>query len=497
MSFAAKRLTGNIAIPVLIAASFFWSWVDSTFFGLMQTVDLNDEQLNRQVFSVSFLFSLIPLVVVAVGRTPLFKRLVHMRLFFGSAAFLGFLGTVLISIGTMLGNSSLAVFGSAGAGLFLGIGILVWGYVCTCQGARRAFIHLASVWAFDSIFNTALISLKDLPAEYFLSLMPLASTLLLGLSMRTHLAKVFADPYARSVRAQSSKQLKRTNFLKEKFGVLAAIFLASIASGILIALTLLDPAQNSQESNYLYVFVRNVACFILLVRFTFSPICAQSVFRDGIIVMAVGLISASVALSFGLVSLNFSHQVFSLGYACFDLMIWMTIAKGRFVLRWSLPRTIGFVQLFNQVGILAGTGVPLLFAFETDPGLLVWVLLGVAFVILFSAVFLTQTYPAEPPLEWFGDKASKPLEASGPAQDAAAVSFEGGLEDLARLHAFTKQESKVFVLLVEGRSIPYISEQLHITQNTTKTHVRHIYEKAQVHGKQELIDFARRRTDEL
>lgn len=48
--------------------------------------------------------------------------------------------------------------------------------------------------------------------------------------------------------------------------------------------------------------------------------------------------------------------------------------------------------------------------------------------------------------------------------------------------------SIILALVALGRSAKYISEELMVSYNTTRTHVRHIYEKLNIHSKQELID---------
>lgn len=51
----------------------------------------------------------------------------------------------------------------------------------------------------------------------------------------------------------------------------------------------------------------------------------------------------------------------------------------------------------------------------------------------------------------------------------------------------SQREVEVLRLLVEGRSAKYVSEELLISFNTARSHIRHIYEKLDVHSKQELI----------
>ena len=52
------------------------------------------------------------------------------------------------------------------------------------------------------------------------------------------------------------------------------------------------------------------------------------------------------------------------------------------------------------------------------------------------------------------------------------------------------REREIGALLANGRTQPWIAERLSISENTVGTHVRHIYQKADVHGRQEFIDQA-------
>ena len=65
-------------------------------------------------------------------------------------------------------------------------------------------------------------------------------------------------------------------------------------------------------------------------------------------------------------------------------------------------------------------------------------------------------------------------------EDSAAV--------FARVVGLTARETEILSLLVRGRTLPYIANELFVTTGTVKTHVRHIYEKALVNNRQELLD---------
>lgn len=61
---------------------------------------------------------------------------------------------------------------------------------------------------------------------------------------------------------------------------------------------------------------------------------------------------------------------------------------------------------------------------------------------------------------------------------------------LASSYSLTERETDVLALLLDGRSVPYIQETLHVSANTAKTHIRHIYQKLDVHNRQDLITLA-------
>ena len=79
-----------------------------------------------------------------------------------------------------------------------------------------------------------------------------------------------------------------------------------------------------------------------------------------------------------------------------------------------------------------------------------------------------------------------PVEVvAAPAPEAA---IEARCAHLAAAHGLTEREGEVFALLARGRNGAFIQEECRVTRNTAKTHIRHIYQKLNVHTQQELID---------
>ena len=59
---------------------------------------------------------------------------------------------------------------------------------------------------------------------------------------------------------------------------------------------------------------------------------------------------------------------------------------------------------------------------------------------------------------------------------------------LASQYSLTPRELEVFQMLARGRDRAYIQEQLVVSRNTVKAHVKHIYAKLDIHSHQDLID---------
>ena len=98
-------------------------------------------------------------------------------------------------------------------------------------------------------------------------------------------------------------------------------------------------------------------------------------------------------------------------------------------------------------------------------------------------------------------------EATAPGEDAAqsekavreepscerdtAAATAPPLAALVREYGLTVREQEILAPFCEGRSVPYIAKMLYLSENTVKSHLRHIYTKCEVHNKQALLDLVR------
>ncbi len=56
-------------------------------------------------------------------------------------------------------------------------------------------------------------------------------------------------------------------------------------------------------------------------------------------------------------------------------------------------------------------------------------------------------------------------------------------------NGLTTREVEVLALIAHGKTYPQIAETLYISPDTVKSHVRHIYEKTDVHARSEAADW--------
>jgi DNA-binding NarL/FixJ family response regulator len=75
-----------------------------------------------------------------------------------------------------------------------------------------------------------------------------------------------------------------------------------------------------------------------------------------------------------------------------------------------------------------------------------------------------------------------------PEGDGADASRLTRYDVLADEYALSPREREVLELLGQGRDLPHIQKELHISRGTAKTHAQHIYTKIGVHTRQELLD---------
>lgn len=206
-------------------------------------------------------------------------------------------------------------------------------------------------------------------------------------------------------------------------------------------------------------------------------------YRTSITVMLLGFISAP-ALPDQLRGISLGAIM--LGYSLFSELVWVmhphfaVEINGRRFDLFGWNRVL--LHLFGLAGTLAGYA--LLARSEVgDAASSVACMALTALVVLLAVNVMTERDFMQfiNPLE---------VESPRPQNGGAAgrMSVEEACGRLVLRHGLSRREAEVFALLAQGRSLPYIEEQLMISDSTARTHARSIYRKLDVHSRQALLN---------
>ena len=98
--------------------------------------------------------------------------------------------------------------------------------------------------------------------------------------------------------------------------------------------------------------------------------------------------------------------------------------------------------------------------------------LGVSLVLSYGFVLVATT----------AGKGTRRSSAFEPKQEDSLPVLERASAILAAEHGLTPRECELLKYLLQGRSVPWISERFVISEGTTRTHVQNIYKKIGVHS---------------
>lgn len=147
--------------------------------------------------------------------------------------------------------------------------------------------------------------------------------------------------------------------------------------------------------------------------------------------------------------------------------------------RWSL--SIALVTVALGGGILASPALDDLIKTTVSLTLFVGYLVALA-TVAFARGNSRSAASAAPAPE--GDPEGRDIPATDPIDTRCA--------QLGEQHGLSPRESEVLALLARGRTATYIAGELYVSKETVKVHVRHIYEKLDVHSRTELLDLFQR-----
>ena len=216
--------------------------------------------------------------------------------------------------------------------------------------------------------------------------------------------------------------------------------------------------------------------------------------------MAIPLIGvAFVMLPLFSDGLEAAQSICIVGFNSFYFMVWALWTSDAQGAQLPARFIAGLLVLVGaeSLGSVLGSGIAPNVAQDSDASLAI-VCLVVVYLLLMAGMLSfdrgqvaarreQQRQEGAAPV---GTRAFPPRQES--SQDAPAnarlTETRAELERLAERFQLSARETQVFELLAKGRNREHISKTLFISDNTTRTHMKNVYRKLDVHSQQELID---------
>jgi DNA-binding CsgD family transcriptional regulator len=232
---------------------------------------------------------------------------------------------------------------------------------------------------------------------------------------------------------------------------------------------------DSYTSNYMLHIASQVAAALIAL----AVVCWLR--RGYWFLSTIGLASflSGLAISLTNTALLGGLRVFfiNFGVTCIDLLTWILLFEFFWETRLAWGRVFGLIRGITLLASFAGAAFAFFWASALDESVqkAVTITLMAAMVVIFSSLFGVRDIAS---LWGYPKRGIRET----PNNSGKRTLF------LSRSYGLTTRESEIAVLLMRGRSEPFISETLFISPHTVHSHINHIYAKMKVHSRQEFLD---------
>ncbi len=287
-------------------------------------------------------------------------------------------------------------------------------------------------------------------------------------------AAVLYALHARSSRSSSDVPKPARVDMTVKPLVILAV-LTGFAYGLVRTFAIGGLEESSMQAGMMSECLGTCLCALLLVA-VFLLQCRQSLFEQCLLFVVPLVATGMLLISMQGVNASAPAAVNTGGFACFFNLMWyfaaVLAAHGK---NHRVTFLVALLFFSSQLGQLLGSLVPAQFANAFSSGLMY-------LLLLILTVFMY----------WRAKSARAAAGATGLASDTLLVPGEerakGDVDAWAQHFGFSQREVEIAVLLMQRIPYKQIGEELFISGNTVKTHVRNIYKKAGVSSREELLE---------
>lgn len=467
----------------------------------------------------------------------------------------GVIGNGAMMLAGAFSNTVVGVGSAILVGLVMGVMQILWGKVCIAQGHRRALIHISGAWACGFFINALIENLVPLTRGLFVVALPLLTVIVfiaLGKLQDSEMYRidwgcVDCDAQHESLKTHWSKW----TVVGVDWSLPLFTLVFCIAFGFMYSLEVFPTTVDNPANAFRFIAFRGLTALTLFV-ISLTPLVSHisTVFVACLSLMAAGVLALTVQVFTGATQ-TLGAILIASGYAGFDALIWTLIAYFGGRSKKTAVKIIALVIGAEQIGIFAGD---LLGSSVINHAIDATLFIAFMYIFLLAAFGLTQlssrvlgenadentaesTSECEKPEGQLSEAQLSEKAAIGEAEQTRESLLPGTMREAAEVspglsitdsaseepsvaltrdlnegqscetsaagstatplaaficeYGLTAREQEILVPFCEGRSVPYVAKMLFLSENTVKSHLRHIYTKCEVHNKQALLDLVR------
>ncbi len=366
------------------------------------------------------------------------------------------------------------------------------GSVYQTVGARQAFMYTAGSFIFAGMLYFVCIGLPHSIGLALMALLPLIATLFSMTAVH--------KPSDSKDDVVPMRELPHGFFLR----LVVAIFVFSVIAGVIKGfMALSSPLDQVTSQGVIVVFATCCAAVLLfvLVGLLVREFDISRLYYPIIILACLGNLVVPLIGGLGVIQ----TELVSVAYNLFIMMVWCLLANVANRTDLSYVRVFGWGRGASAAGTTIGwfAGSSLAPLLMDNSGNMVALAMGMVFVLLVVSMVVLNERTIGQALKKTRNAQSNQMTADFFPNDMTAegYDFARSSEELPREGAWTKscnslaqeaglsaRERDVLFLLGKGRTIEAVSNELGISFNTAKSHIRNVYAKVGVHSKQELQD---------
>ena len=157
------------------------------------------------------------------------------------------------------------------------------------------------------------------------------------------------------------------------------------------------------------------------------------------------------------------------GFSLVNYLVWIVMLEKAFSRKLPVLGLLASLWMASYVGVLGGQLLALAWPFGAE--LLNYLALSALLAASLLLVSMNGKLTVSPAV-------LVAPEAAPTAQRAA---------EIAEVAKLSPRETEILAIWLAGHNASYIEDTLHISRNTVKTHLKHIYQKTGVESKEELL----------